>query len=72
MKIPKYIEKLIDRRASYADEITSIDIKLDRWLYENGIEVEEYDICGGAEEYVNPWDSAQRIKEAIERVGEHK
>lgn len=67
MKIPKYIEKMIDKRASYAAEIASIDIKLDEWLCEYGIAVEECDICGGVEEYVNPWASAQRIKKAIEQ-----
>ena len=41
------------------------DYKLGDWLEKNGVEVGEYDIYGGCEMYVNPWSSADRIKQAI-------
>lgn len=65
MKIPKYIENLIDRRAGLAALLNHADRKLGEWLEKNGINVEEYDIHGGCEMYVNPWASADRIKQAI-------
>lgn len=66
MKIPKYIEKLMERRAGLAVLLNHADCKLAEWLEKNGVEVEEYDIYGGCEMYVNPWSSADRIKQAIE------
>lgn len=65
MKIPKYIEKLIERRAGFAVLLNDADWKLAEWLERKGIEVEEFDIYGGCEIYRNPWDSADRIKQAI-------
>ena len=65
MKIPKYVEKLITRRCRLAKELSSTDINLARFLEKHGIEVEEYDIYGGCEMYVNPDSSAESIREAI-------
>lgn len=65
MKIPKYIENLIDRRAGLAVLLKHADHKLGEWLEKNGVNVEGYDIYGGCEMYVNPWNSADRIKQAI-------
>lgn len=70
MKCPKYIEKLINHRASLASQLNEADYRLSCWIEKNGIEVEEYDIRGGCEMYANPWDSAKRIKQAIEYAGE--
>lgn len=66
MKIPKYIEALIEKRKKLATELISTDWKLSEWLEKNGVDVEAYDIRGGCEMYVNPWASADRIKRAIE------
>lgn len=66
MKIPKYIEVLIEKREKLAAELISTDWKLSEWLEKNGVDVEECDTRGGCEMYVNPWDSAARIKRAIE------
>ena len=65
MKIPKYVEKLIVRRCRLAKELNSTDVKLAHFLERNGIEVEEYDIYGGCEMYVNPDSSSERVREAI-------
>ena len=66
MKIPKYIEKLIERRAGLAVLLNYADRKLGDWLEKNGVEVEGYDMYGGCEMYANPRNSAERIKQAIE------
>lgn len=67
MKIPKYVEKLIERRAKLADDLNSVDNQLTSWLEKNGLldKVEEYDVMTGCEMYVNPYTSADRIREAI-------
>lgn len=65
MKIPKYIEKLIEKRARLAVLLNYTDRKLADWLEKNGVGVEGYDIYGGCEMYANPRNSAERIKQAI-------
>lgn len=67
MKIPKRIEKMIDRRARIASDLNAIDYELAKWLEDNKIEAQEYDYCSGIEMYANPYASAERIKQAIER-----
>lgn len=66
MKIPKYIEVLIEKREKLAAELISTDWKLSEWLEKNEVDVEECDTRGGCEMYVNPFASAIRIKQAIE------
>ncbi len=65
MEIPKYIDKLIEKRAELAVLLNHADHKLSEWLKKNGVEVEEYDIYGGCEMYVNPRSSADRIRQSI-------
>ena len=65
MNIPKYIDKLIERRKKLAIELNSADLQLGRWLEQNGVEVEECDISTGCEMYANPWAAANRILCAI-------
>lgn len=65
MKIPKYIQNLINKRAGLAAELNSADYKLSKWLDDHGIAVEDYDNYGGCEVFANPYDSAERIKQAI-------
>lgn len=66
MKVPIYIKKLIERRARLAACLNYTDHKLGDWLEKNCIDVEEYDVYGGCEMYVNPQSSADRIIQAIE------
>lgn len=40
MKIPQYIEKLIQKRAKLAGELNKADVKLASYLEKNEIEVE--------------------------------
>ena len=67
VKISKKIERLIERRARLAAELMIADAQLVEWLEENGLvdKVEEYDIMTGSEMYVNPYASADRIREVI-------
>lgn len=65
MKIPKYVQKLIDRRCKLAIELAAEGFALDVWLNENGIECEACDTHTGVEIYCNPYSSKQRIINAI-------
>ena len=65
MKIPMYVQKLIDRRCKLADELAEVSYALDVWLDKNGIECETYDTHTGVEIYCNPYSSKQRIINAI-------
>ena len=65
MKINGYVEKLIERRERLAKQLQVACNNLDYYLDRNGIETESYDTHGGVEIYVNPTESAERIREAI-------
>lgn len=65
MKMPKYIDKLINTRANLASQLNYADYRLSEWLEKNNVKVEEYDVFGGCEMYANPWDSAARVRQAI-------
>ena len=65
MKIPKYVQRLIDRRCKLADELAEVSYALDVWLDENGIQCETYDTHTGVEIYCDPYSSKQRIINAI-------
>lgn len=65
MKIPKYIEKLLDRRAKLAADLNSVDVKITEYICKHEIEVEIYDYASGVEMYANPYASVERVKEAI-------
>lgn len=65
MEIPKYIEKLINRRANLASQFLEVDNKLSKWIENNGIELDRAYYYGGVESLINPWDSARRVEQAI-------
>lgn len=65
MKIPKYIDKLIERRVKLAESLNSADYLLSEFIVKNKIDVAEYDYATGIEMYANPCASAERIREAI-------
>lgn len=65
MQIPKKIEKLIERRTKLACQLDDVCGELDAWLDAHGIETENEDIHGGVEIYVNPYDSGERVRNAI-------
>lgn len=65
MKIPKYVQKLIDRRCKLADQLATVCWELDEWLDKNEIECETCDTHTGVEIYCNPCRSKMRIMKAI-------
>lgn len=65
MKLPKYIDKLLYRRAILARFLLEIDWTITEFLHRNNIEADTADYCGGVEIYVNPEDSAERVRQAI-------
>ena len=65
MKIPKYVQKLIDRRCKLADQLATMCWELDEWLDKNNIECESCDTHTGVEIYCNPRSSKSRIMKAI-------
>lgn len=68
MRCPKYIKQMLIQRAACATKFTELDIAIKKWLEKNDLLylVEDYDICGGCESYVNPFESSNRILEIIE------
>lgn len=65
MKIPKYVERLIQKRENLANELDTVMHELDEWLDSHDIETSPEDTHEGAELYMNPEDSANRIRQAI-------
>lgn len=47
MKIPKYIDELIDKRTKYAEKLSEVSSELDDWLMKNNIPVgSDYTLTG--------------------------
>ena len=65
MKIPKYVEELIRRRAMYAEKLNSIAYQLDLWLDANDI-VCDPDCCHtGCSIYADPGSAAESVRQSI-------
>ena len=45
MKIPKYIENLLNKREKLAYQLNECNIKLENWLVKNGANLTDDDIC---------------------------
>lgn len=65
MQLLKTVDKLIARREKLAYQLSEVCLELDEWLDKNGIETDPADSHDGVEIYVNPTDSADRIRAAI-------
>ena len=67
MKIPGYIENALQRRAKYAKRLWDASNEVDEFLRKNGIdeEIELCDMGSGSEVYCAPYESADRVREAI-------
>ena len=65
MKIPKYVEQLIDRRTRLAWELMSVSVELDEWLDKNNV------VCGsdytstGCMIYCEPSTAGALVKQDI-------
>ena len=67
MEVPKYVEEMIKRRERLAMQLDDACRDLDTWLDKNNIETEMCDTRGGVEIFVNPTESARRIRDAIKK-----
>ena len=70
MKCPRYIEDALRQRANCAARFTELDVMIAEWVEKHDLLylVEEYDIHGGCESYVNPDASSARILEVIKNA----
>ena len=65
MKIPKYVENLIDKRQKLAEKLMIISCELDEWLIKNDIHMGEEYTCTGCMIYCEPENAAQCVREDI-------
>lgn len=65
MKIPKYIDKLLEKRAKAALDFTDADSQLVEWLDKNKIKVGSDHISSGACSLLEPYSSIDYIRECI-------
>ena len=65
MKIPKYVENLIDKRQKLAEKLMIISCELDEWLIKNDIHMGEEYTCTGCMIYCEPATAAQCVREDI-------
>lgn len=67
MKIPKYIDKLIERRMNLAFELQDISSQLDSWLEKNGFDLTEMSdyTMTGCMVYCEPSVAAECVRQDI-------
>lgn len=67
MKIPKYVERLIERREQLAWELISVGAKLDEWLEKNDIPTgtDYTTTTTGCMIYCEPGAAARLLREDI-------
>ena len=70
MKIPKYIEEILERRARLACQLTHLESILDNWLETKGFDITECPLYEGigtsAVIYVEPFSANDIVRRAIE------
>lgn len=65
MKIPKYVDKLIDRRANLAMRLMETSAELDEWLDKNNIPKGLDYTCTGCMIYAEPYAAAECVRHDI-------
>lgn len=65
MKIPKYIDELITRRAKLAERLASASSALDDWLDKKGIPKGDDYTCTGCMIYCEPYTAAELVRRDI-------
>ena len=70
MKIPKNIEKLLDKRQKLAEDLICANADLDDWLEKNGADLTDADICDavltGCMIYCEPSNAKRIVIDYIE------
>ena len=65
MKIPKYIDKLIERRKELAMKLAEVSSELDGWLEKQGIDIYTDYCMTGCLIYCEPFVAAKCVREDI-------
>jgi hypothetical protein len=67
MKIPKYIDKLINQRQKIAEQLMTADCQLCDWMEEKGMDLSELSDCvaTGCMMYCEPENAARIVRNAI-------
>ena len=65
MKIPKYIDRLLERRTKLAEQLNFVSTELDEWLENNGIPTGNDYTRTGCMIYCEPYTAEGRVREAI-------
>lgn len=68
MEIPKYVEKMIDKREILAEQLNRADIELSDWMESKGMNLFEMTdfVRSGCMIYCEPPVAADCVREAIE------
>ena len=70
MKIPLYVEMLIQKRQKLAEELMVTSAELDTWLEKNGLPTGTDYTCTGCMIYCEPAAAAQCVRLDILHKGE--
>ena len=65
VKIPKYVQKMIDDRYKYACKLINASANLDEWLDNHGIICGDDYTCTGCMIYCEPWTARQCVENDI-------
>ena len=65
MKIPKYVDKALQKRAKAAITFIAEDAKIVQWLKKNNVDVSNDHILTGACSLCEPYSSIETIRQAI-------
>lgn len=70
MKIPKKIDKILDRREKLSIELMHLNTEIYSWLESKGADFTDEDICDGVLTgcmiYVEPWTANEIVRDYIE------
>lgn len=68
MKIPKYVEGLLEQRLELANKLLYVDELITHWLHDNLIHPDWEDYNRGKNILIDPECSIDRIRESIEEA----
>lgn len=65
MRVPKYIERALERRARAAEVWNHNDLIVSEFIDKHDIDIDSCHYHGGVEAIVNPWASFSNVMDAI-------
>ena len=72
MKIPKYVQKMIDDRYKYACKLATVSSELDDWLDKHNIPCDDDYIHTGCMIYCEPWNARRCVEDDILNYNEEE